>query len=286
VELHQTSEATVMTKFKIRSDIAKFDPHTTKYTAANALVLADAALLAYEDEAVAESVAKNDWKLTNFAFFGERGRSTQAIVMGNHEFIITAFRGTEINKLQDFIADMKIAHKSKGPAGKVHRGFLAALQEVWPDIKQTINTFQDNGQSLWFTGHSLGAALAALAVADLRLVDHRPVNGLYTFGQPRTGDSEFASAFDADFKSQTFRFMNNNDIVTRLLIVSYRHIGRLLYFDATGALRDDIGTLDRILDWGKGLAGDFGKPGLDDIKDHGMDGYAELLSRNMTVRLA
>ena len=52
-----------MTKFKSFSDISKFNPDTTRYSAANALVLADAARLAYEGKAMAESVAKNDWKL-------------------------------------------------------------------------------------------------------------------------------------------------------------------------------------------------------------------------------
>ena len=40
--------------------------------------------------------------------------------------------------------------------------------------------------SVWYTGHSLGGALASLATAQMRRQEV-PVDGLYTFGQPRTG---------------------------------------------------------------------------------------------------
>ena len=80
--------------------------------------------------------------------------------------------------------------------------------------------------------------------------------------------------------------MNNNDIVTRVppRASGYSHIGRFLYFDVDGNLRDDISWWNRFLDRVKGLEKDFGKLGPDDVKDHAMDGYAELLSRNMTVQ--
>jgi len=136
-----------MTKFKSFSDISKFNPDTTRYSAANALVLADAARLAYEDKATAESVAKNDWKLGNFAFFGEHGKSTQAIVLGNREFLITAFRGTQPKALQDWITDAKFIAPRKVRSGKVHRGFLEGLQKVWPAIIPTAVGFDSFGDS-------------------------------------------------------------------------------------------------------------------------------------------
>lgn len=55
----------------------------------------------------------------------------------------------------------------------------------------------------------------------------RQAKGLYTFGQPRTGDREFARKPDADFEQQTFRYVNNNDIVTRVPFraMNYSHVG-------------------------------------------------------------
>ena len=80
------------------------------------------------------------------------------------------------------------------------------MSYVWRDIWQFIFK-QRKGRALWITVHSLGAALATLAVAKLRLEKDEPVNGLYTFGQPRTGDRDFAKNFNADFGNQTFRYV-------------------------------------------------------------------------------
>jgi triacylglycerol lipase len=286
LNIHQHRKGSAMPAFKIYSDIAKFDPNTTKYNANNALVLADAARLAYLDEAEARSVAADQWKLANFAFVSSAKTNTQAIVMGDGEFIIVAFRGTQPKVLKDWVSDAKFLFRRQGPVGEVHRGFWDAFDSVRTEVQQQIDRFQDKGQSLWFTGHSLGAALAVLAVAQLRLRHDRPVNGLYTFGQPRVGDADFAAAFNADFGARTFRFVNNNDIVTRVppRVNGYRDVGRVLYFDSQGNLQDDISWWNRFLDRVKGLEADFGKVGPDNIKDHFGDGYADLLSRNMTVQ--
>ena len=45
--------------------------------------------------------------------------------------------------------------------------------------------------SLLFTGHSLGAAMATMAAADLTLEGEE--SSLFTFGSPRVGNSEFKS---------------------------------------------------------------------------------------------
>lgn len=51
---------------------------------------------------------------------------------------------------------------------------------------------------VWVTGHSLGGALASIAASEMIArgeVDASRVQ-LYTFGQPRTGDVDFAAAHD------------------------------------------------------------------------------------------
>jgi triacylglycerol lipase len=62
---------------------------------------------------------------------------------------------------------------------------------------------------------------------------NKPVQGLYTFGQPQTRDSKFAEKFDLKYKSCSCRFVHNNDIVTRVApsTIRYRHIGTFLYID-------------------------------------------------------
>ena len=106
-----------------------------------------------------------------------------------------------------------------------------------------MGALQDRGQSLWATGHRLGAALATLFVARLHFEENRPVYGLYTFGQPRTGDRAFARAFDADSRDLTFRFVNTSDVAPRVppRVGLYSHVGTFLYFDEPRPLRSDPG---------------------------------------------
>ncbi len=191
-----------------------------------------------------------------------------------------AIRGTQPDKLQDWLADADF-DLVDGPFGKVHDGFYRALRAVWREVLQTIRNFQDNGQSLWFTGHSLGAALATLNVATLR-ADDKPVYGLYTFGQPRTGGRDFAANFNQDFKPRCFRFVHNNDIVPRvpLRAMNYSHVGTFLYFDKDGKIDDDLSWWYQVLDRVEGRIEDLGKPGTDGIKDHSMDRYLKWLEKN------
>ncbi|KAJ7727596.1 alpha/beta-hydrolase [Mycena metata] len=77
----------------------------------------------------------------------------------------------------------------------VHSGFLAAYNEVAEAILVTVN-----GQlakypkySVVVTGHSLGGALAALGASALKTALPTTAMKLYTFGQPRTGDAQFAA---------------------------------------------------------------------------------------------
>lgn len=260
-----------------------FNPNTTRYDPQNALWLGKAAQLAYDDEKKIKSEVGKWGFRKKFHFFQKR--ETQAFLIGNATMILVAFRGTEPTKLKDWMTDVDF-DLVDGPAGKVHHGFWGALNDVWREIYASIKEHQNKGQSLWFTGHSLGAALATLAVAKLRLKVDKPVNGLYTFGQPRTGDRDFARAFNADFKAQTFRFVNNNDAVTRvpLRAMTYSHVGRFLYFDNNGNLQDDIHWWGKLLDRVKGRIDDFLTPGTDGIKDHSMDRYVKNLKKNKEAK--
>jgi triacylglycerol lipase len=133
-----------------------------------------------------------------------------------------------------------------------------------------------NPQSLWCTGHSLGGALAVLAAAHLLAEGHR-VNGLYTFGQPRVGDETFATECVNRLAKQYFRFVNNNDTVTRVAprVLGYAHTGEVRYIDTDGQIQADISFWDRFLERVKGRMEDFLKPGTDGLKDHGMQHYLE-----------
>ena len=246
----------------------KTDWRTQKFNGANAEMLGKAASLAYADDASIIQTAKS-WKMEVIRSFSLK--ETQAYIVGDNNTWILAFRGTEPKKLLDWITDLD-AKLINGPGGKVHEGFFVALSYVWAEIWKLLKE-ERQFRSLWVTGHSLGGALATLAVAKLRQERGHPVNGLYTFGQPRVGDEEFATHFNQDFGMYTYRFVNYNDVVPRVptRLMNYRDTGTFKYFDQYGKIDDKI-TWDQILL--KRLAERVEDIlGLEDFKDHEMANY-------------
>ena len=259
-----------------------FDHQTIRFSLKNALSLAHAADLSYKEEHEIKSRAQGLWGMERVICFNDSTCGTQGFVMTNDSIIVVAFRGTQISRPEDISTDLQFLPVNGPCAGKVHEGFLYALNCVWPDVERAIALCRTQPKSIWFTGHSLGAALATLAVAKLRDVD-TPVDGLYTFGQPRTGDRIFAINFNADFGKYTFRFVNNNDVVTRIppRELQYSHVGTLKYFTEDGRLVEDIGFWNRFLDRIHGRIDDFLEWGTDGLTDHDMPNYVDRIEALM-----
>lgn len=226
-----------------------FTPDTTKWSADNARTCARLASLAYLDEpAQVAANLKTDHGLTRCQIVEASGTDTQGFVASNDQMVVVAFRGTE-PVIRDWMTDARAARLSFAP-GSVHRGFLRAFTSIWDQTQAEIRRHQTGKQTLWFTGHSLGGALATLAVAKLRLSQPpQEVQGLYTFGCPRVGDLDFREAFDTDFSARAFRYVNEDDIVPRLAPeeLGYHHVGRLLWFDAAGKLSRDVSGYETLL---------------------------------------
>ncbi len=268
---------------KIKFD---FSPSTTFWRAHNARWAAKAAQLVYQDSSAIRQTVKA-WGFSRMHYLDRR--ETQAFVMCDNNLILVAFRGTEPVKLRDWMTDIDLA-LTPFPCGRgrVHAGFWRALSYVWTDLLEIIRQEQTTGQSLWFTGHSLGGALATLATARLRLEYDKPVNGLYTFGQPRVGDRDFAMYFNQDFKSRAFRYVNNNDVVTRVPTrkMDYSHIGTFLYYTEKGDLHNDMSWWNRFVETVKGELEDFLDPGPDFVKDHDIGAYVKNADKNLGKKMA
>ncbi|GLW17958.1 lipase family protein [Streptomyces kronopolitis] len=264
------------------------DQKATGYTVRHALAMARAAALAYEDEATIDATART-WGFDRVRHHRTAFRppfpleDTQAYTLGGHSMIITGFRGTEPAELRDWLSDATTP-PWPGPGGKgyVHHGFAEALQAVWPQVGATVDEFRDNGQTVWFTGHSLGGALAMLAGARLHFEEPRlTANGVYTFGQPRTCDRQLSKEFNTAFSDRMYRFVNNNDIVPQLPPEpTFHHVSALRYIDAKGAIHHTMPLLSGMLDHARGLTADALAPTSDGVRDHLMDAYLHALEHN------
>lgn len=145
------------------------------------------------------------------------------------------FRGTEPSNTINFLTDATTEPKPFLAMGRVHGGFHRNLRAVWTDVAEWIDQEASHGlKALYFTGHSLGGAMAVLAAATLwgdeRFLRWRPLlQGVYTYGQPPVGDAEFARACDERFGRLHFRHVYGHDLVPRLpprSTGSFRHSGR------------------------------------------------------------
>lgn len=210
--------------------------------------------LAYLEEAAARSGIEA-LALRDLTLFDEVG--TQAMACVDDDRAILAFRGTDPDP-RDWITDGRFTPIRGELGGRVHSGFHAALNAVWPTMGGLAAAAGD--RTVWVTGHSLGAALATLAAARI-VEDGGEVAGVYIYGGPRTGLGDFRDAYNDKLKDVTFRVVNHIDLVTRvpLLIQGYRHVGRMVYFDQGGKMhvdaspwhvaRDDLRY--RLTHWGR-----------------------------------
>jgi triacylglycerol lipase len=217
-----------------------FEPDATSFSIVNARLLGHAAAVSYDEAEACRTWAVNNGLDQAFDFFSNQ--DTQGFVAQNDKVILVAFRGTQPNHPADWLVDFEAPHVHwDHPAGKVHKGFHRALMAIWGqtlDGKEILpKRLLDRGnRTVWITGHSLGGALAVMCAAQARLAAGIPVQGVYTFGQPRVGTEEFSMELQAALGSRIFRFINNRDIVPRVPLFSMRfnHCGTEIFFDPEG----------------------------------------------------
>lgn len=264
---------------------SQFDPQARGFSAGNMAYLAYCAQAAYSSKIKSKTELKKlGFSIEDDQHFLDFPDDTQAIVIGDADKIIVVFRGTENS--EDWRTNIKL-RKVDGPEGQVHRGFKTSLDDAWPTILKRITALRTNNQPIWFTGHSLGGALATMACATLKQDDahNYEIAGVYTFGQPRVGDAAFAKWLSNSMKGRFFRLVNNNDMVARIPRIRYQHVGQLLYFDASGNLHNNM-----VLSWlsfsairhrFQGYFGSFLDQDLDSLRDHNMGTYRLLTMRQL-----
>lgn len=203
-----------------------------------ALSLAKASELAYQARSAITDLTTGPWGFSSCTTF-DTG-DTQGFAAIGQDVVVLAFRGTE--SPADWIRNIDAVFLER-PYGQVHRGFLTAFDFIRNDLGVALASSVIQGKKVWVTGHSLGGALATICCAEQLAV--LPVAGIYTFGQPRVGNAAFHEFYKSRLANRLFRFVNNDDVVTRLPW-GYEHCGRLYRFDSGGNIRIGAPEFGRI----------------------------------------
>ncbi len=228
------------------------------------LVLAELSRLAYAAPEQVENVFY-EAGLDQCLFIARDG--AEAYVLGNRFDCMIVCRGTEPNQWNDIKADAN-AWTVASEVGRVHSGFHSEVNELWPLLEQQI---KENQRPMWFAGHSLGGAMAAVCAVRCKIspIPSNP-QAIFTYGAPRVGDRSYSSYL----KVKHYRWVNNNDIVPRVppRWLGYRHMGQEIYIDRNGRI-SDLRLWLRVRDRFWGLLASLRLWKLDYFSDHAMVDY-------------
>lgn len=188
-------------------------------------LLIDLSILAYSDKSFVRSTLLNTPLVLNeFISVGQ----TQVLIISSPALTYTvAFRGTETFDIRDWKIDFDCR-----VSGTCHRGFL----EAYEDVARRIDKWTKDAASVYYTGHSLGGALATVAyVRGL----HRQASCI-TFGAPKV----FTQTVNRDM--DVTRYVHGCDIVPRLPPLPFVHVGHAVELKQTPRPWSNIFTPLRI----------------------------------------
>jgi len=153
------------------------------------------------------------------------------------KLIDVVFRGTKLYDIYNWIENlsfMKISPYQTTPICdicdriSIHRGFYSAYYNLkYILIKTLVNVEIECPEcnNIQFIGHSMGGAIASIALFDLyhNLTLYNNIS-LYTYGAPRVGNNLYASTLNK-YNINEFRIVNNKDIVPHILPkrIGYHH---------------------------------------------------------------
>lgn len=207
------------------------------------------------------------------SFYSKR-TDTRAFVAESKDRIIVAFKGT--TSRQNLFTDIRVMHRPLSqfiflttlPNGnphvesrvfsllrsknfqraKIHSGFVDAYNSIREELIPIIATLlQEKDRPIFFTGHSLGGALATLSSLDVSLGLNVPGTriSVSTFGSPRVGNNAFREIYD-DQIPMNWRLVAGGDIISRLPKVGYAHVGKRVVLTADGELFIEPSALEII----------------------------------------
>ena len=203
-----------------------FDVDAADFHPANAWWMAEMSRLIYRDDEppdLAGKCSRGDIlscvNLSESVFASHQNAQWALnLAAARQPFAVLVFRGT--SGFENWLANLKVVQSPWEGGGQVHTGFKNVFQEIRDEVEAAICGVS---LPLYYTGHSLGGALALLAASLW------PPRAVYTFGAPRVGDTVFRKKLAA---IPIFRVANRGDIVTGVppsrIPFEFRHAGKLI----------------------------------------------------------
>ncbi len=158
------------------------------------------------------------------------------------------------------------------PPEKSTRGFKTEVDDLWPMLETALI---GNEQPLWFCGHSLGGAMATICAGRCFLSHIESIpEQLFSFGSPRVGDKRYINFVKLDH----YRYVNNNDIVTRVppVLMGYRHCGSEVYLNRDGKI-GQLSHIGKRRDRWKGFLRGLRRWKIDHFADHSIHQYIDAI---------
>ena len=207
--------------------ISTFNPNYEGFNSKKARQLAELVQKSYDqfDDSVEQKNKFGNWtESCGYEIFPllEQGKNPFGFIAYDEQNseIFVVFRGTKTfmewfkdadTRLVPYLGDVD---NNFGSVTAGFRGIYVNLQTQIQDILKGLT--RNSNTQVFVTGHSLGGALATLAIPDIlknsQFTDPKRIT-LYTFASPRCGNREFATKFEAT-KVQHWRIANTEDIVT------------------------------------------------------------------------
>jgi len=189
--------------------------------------------LAYESNHAKIDRIASAWRLDRVIPFAQPVRTllpmseTCGLIVEKSGALIVAFAGTDPVKPGNLVTDLNAVMSP----GDLHRGFEQAMDPVWDIVHASLSEAGAAGRPILTTGHSLGAALAAVTAERALRENGLRATAVYAYGMPRTGGSSFARAYNHDLGAVTYRLVHGADVVPGVppRASGYAHVGRGLH---------------------------------------------------------
>jgi pimeloyl-ACP methyl ester carboxylesterase len=167
------------------------------------------------------------------------GAVETAILRHDSGAVIVVCRGTQGFKDKRSLLRFPRVKRPYFGNAKANRGYILGMSGAFDGVMAALNKHVKPGDKIWFTGHSLGAAVAQLLAHRIAGTNQgRNIQGVVTFAGPPPGSKAWARHYaKMGLANKTIRWVNHRDAVPHIGtagIIGAGHSGPAKYIDWLG----------------------------------------------------